>query len=103
MTDPSNPPTDGETTTAVNQSQPDDPPARHGTLKKRGSVKRAASKRSKAETAGSTTLSPTSPRHEDHPPRNDVSRNPTYCPVPINADPTVVLSMRFQGLYSLSG
>lgn len=98
MADPSNP-----ATTAAElppqQSNVEESPHRHATLKKKTSIKRNASKRSKADTLGSTTLSPTSPtsaRTGDEI-RNDVTRSPLYCPVPTNADPTVVLAARFQG------
>jgi hypothetical protein len=69
---------------------------RHATLKKKDILLRGTSKHSKADAAGSRTLSPTSPHRDE--PRNDAMRNPLYCPVPTNADPTVVLAMRFQGL-----
>ena len=71
-------------------------PQRHATLKKKSSIKRAASKQSHTETMGSTSLSPTSNSPDEI--RNDVTRSPLYCPVPTNADPTVVLAARFQGM-----
>jgi hypothetical protein len=78
------------------QAVSEDSPHRHATLKKKGSIKRGPSKVSHVGTAGSTTLSPTSAQGEEV--RNDVTRSPLYCPVPTGADPTVVLSMRFQGI-----
>jgi hypothetical protein len=92
MTDPGSATT--ELDTQLQQSHTDESPQRHATLKKKNSVKRSASKRSKVDTIGSTTLSPTS-NHDE--PRNDITRSPLWCPVPTNADPTVVLSARFQG------
>jgi hypothetical protein len=94
MTDPSSPTTEPDQ--PPHQSHTDDSPHRHATLKKKGSIKRGASKRSNPDTTASTTLSPTSPHTDEH--RNDVSRSPLYCPVPTNADPTVVLALRFQGI-----
>lgn len=77
------------------QSHADDLPHRHATLKKKCSIKRPTSKRSKAETPESRAVSPTSPRSDADP--HGVIRSPLYCPVPFDADPTVVLAMRFQG------
>lgn len=76
----------------------DDSPHRHATLKKKGSVNRGSSRVPKADTTGSPTLSPTSPHYDES--RSGVSRSPLYCPVPTNADPTVVLAMRFQGSFN---
>src|SRR5579859_5583266 len=92
MTDPGIAAT--ELDTQPQQSHTDESPHRHATLKKKNSIKRSASKRSKADTLGSTTLNPTS-NHDE--PRNDPTRSPLYCPVPTNADPTIVLAARFQG------
>lgn len=92
MTDPGSPSTAAE---APLHTTSEASPQRYATLKKKNSIRRADSKRSNADTMGSTTLSPTSPRSDDI--RNDVTRSPLYCPVPTNADPTVVLALRFQG------
>jgi hypothetical protein len=93
MTDPGSPTT--EPGQSILQSHVDDSPHRHATLKKKNSFNRGVSKASKADPTGSTTLSPTSPHADER--RSDFSRSSLYCPVPTNADPTVVLAMRFQG------
>ena len=98
MTDPSSPTTEPDQNT--HQSHVEDSPHRHATLKKRDSFHRDTSKRSKADNAGSRTSTPTSPHHDE--PRNGVMRSPLYCPIPTNADPTVVLAMRFQGTSVIS-
>jgi hypothetical protein len=97
MTDPSSPTTEPDGSPRSTAQADDGSVHRHATLKKKDSINRATSKRSRAETpGGSMTLSPTSP-HPDSGKQNDVTRSPLYCPVPTNADPTVVLGMRFQG------
>ena len=94
MTDPSSPTTEPDH--QFQQSDNQDSPHRHTTLKKKSSVRRSASKRSKAETANTASSLPRSlTSHEE--PRNDPTRSPLYCPVPVNSDPTVVLAARFQG------
>jgi hypothetical protein len=97
MTDPSSPTTEPEGSPHSAANADDGSVHRHATLKKKDSINRPASKRSRGETPGeSMTMSPTSPR-PDSGKANDVTRSPLYCPVPTNADPTVVLAMRFQG------
>src|SRR5271170_2202816 len=98
MTDPSSPTTEPDQP-LHDESHAEDSPHRHATLKKKTSIRRAESRQSKADTTNSTTMSPTSPRIGQQ--RNDVSRSPLYCPVPTNSDPTIVLSMRFQGSLSI--
>jgi len=94
MTDPNTPSTDPEGSPRVVPAPVNESSVhRHATLKKRDSVKPAPFKRSNAGTP--MPPSPASPRLDGQ--RNDVTKNPLYCPVPTNADPTVVLAMRFQG------
>jgi hypothetical protein len=97
MTDPSSPTIEPDR--SPDQSHVEDSPHRHATLRKKISIKRSTSKRVKIDTTGSTTYSPTSPRAGRA--HDDITRSPLYCPVPANADPTVVLVMRFQGVFSL--
>jgi hypothetical protein len=92
MTEPASPTFGAE----VPQSAAEDSPYRHATLRKKGSIKQPGSKRSAPATTGSSNVSPTSNHGDDI--KNDVTRSPLYCPVPTNADPTIVLVMRFQGM-----
>lgn len=94
MTDPSSPTTELDQT--PQQSHVGDTRHRHANLKNTGTLRRDTSKRPKANAAGSRTLTPTSPHRDE--PRNDEMRSPLYCPIPTNADPTVVLALRFQGM-----
>ena len=68
-------------------SVPSNPPTN---LKKKDSIHQGTLNLSEADTP-----SPISPHHDGQ--QNDITRSPLYCPVPTNADPTVVLAMRFQG------
>jgi hypothetical protein len=99
MTDPSSPTTELDQTPHQPPSHVEDPLHRHATLKKKTSITRGVSKHSNADTTGSPPM-PTSPQVDEL--RNDLSRSPLYCPVPTNADPTVVLAMRFQGSFLIN-
>ena len=96
MTDPSSPTTEPEhppptpqQTSANQESIP-----RHSTLKKKASIRRTISTKSKANTTNSSPESAVS--HDE--PKNDPTRSALYCPVPINSDPTGLLASRFQGI-----
>jgi hypothetical protein len=98
MTDPSSPTTDLNQN--LQQSHVEDTQHRHAKLKNTGTLRRDTSKRPKTNAPGSRTLSPTSPHRDE--PRNDEMRSPLYCPIPTNADPTVALALRFQGIAIIS-